>query len=344
MKLRDLFLPGLAILSLLYATTSIVRTQPVREVTEPPASPPRSSYAMRIAAQGIVEPSSESISLGTARSGIVDQVLVKAGEQVKKDQPLLKLRTSELKAEREVAAKALKQAEAQADVAQSQLGVAQAQVKVAQAELAQAKRLLAYAESVQDTRAISNEERSQRALTVATQEARLQAAEASVHASSAAAEAARAAAETARAQLHVVDVELERCVIKAPLDATVLQLRARPGEHLSPGGSQPWLLLGQTQPLYLRADIDEHEAWRLRPGAPAEAQVRGNPELRTALTYVRTEPLVIPKRSLSGEATERVDTRVLQVIFKFENSTGISLYPGQQMDVFIEAPKSLASK
>jgi len=33
---------------------------------------------------------------------------------------------------------------------------------------------------------------------------------------------------------------------------------------------------------------------------------------------VRFEPYVVPKRSLTGDSTERVDTRVLQAIYSFD--------------------------
>lgn len=345
MKTRDLILPSVAVLSLLYATTSILRTQPVRELSDPPALPPKSSFENRIAAVGLIEPSSESITLGSARAGVVDEVLVKAGERVKKDQPLVKLRVSELLAERRVAEAALEEAKAQVSVSEAQVEVSTANVAVAEAELAQARRLLSYAESVQDQRVMSSEERTQRAMSVATSEARLLAAKATLSSADKVVKSSKAAVASATAKVEVIDVELDRSIIKAPLDSTVLQVRVRPGEHLgADAGQQAWLTLGKTDTLHLRADIDEHEAWRLKLGSPAEAQVRGNPNLRAALSFVRIEPLVIPKRSLTGDATERVDTRVLQVIFKIEAATGIPLYPGQQMDVFIEAPKELAAK
>ena len=75
---------------------------------------------------------------------------------------------------------------------------------------------------------------------------------------------------------------------------------------------------------------------RVKPNTTAEAQVRGNAALRTGLRFVRLEPYVIPKASLTGAATERVDTRVLQIIYEI-NSADLRLFPGQQMDVFIES-------
>jgi HlyD family secretion protein len=86
--------------------------------------------------------------------------------------------------------------------------------------------------------------------------------------------------------------------------------------------------------------VDEHEAWRVREGAAAEAQVRGNPKQKSKLTFVRFEPLIIPKRSLTGDSTERVDTRVLQVIYKIEPDAKLRLFTGQQMDVFIDGAES----
>jgi len=44
---------------------------------------------------------------------------------------------------------------------------------------------------------------------------------------------------------------------------------------------------------------------------------------------------VIPKKSLTGDSTERVDTRVLQVIYRVKDRNA-PLYVGQQMDVYVE--------
>ena len=56
---------------------------------------------------------------------------------------------------------------------------------------------------------------------------------------------------------------------------------------------------------------------------------------------VWVEPMIMPKKSLTGDSTERVDTRVLQVIYSFD-PTQLHAYVGQQMDVFIEAPDGRA--
>ena len=82
-------------------------------------------------------------------------------------------------------------------------------------------------------------------------------------------------------------------------------------------------------------DIDENDIPRFRPNLPGVAKPRGNASQEFGLRFVRVEPYVIPKRSLTGGNTERVDTRVLQVIYAIE-TTGRPLYVGQQMDVFLD--------
>ena len=84
----------------------------------------------------------------------------------------------------------------------------------------------------------------------------------------------------------------------------------------------------------LRVDVDEHDAWSIQPGAEAMAYVQGHPELNILLQFEYTEPYMVPKKSLTGQSTERTDTRVLQVIYSFEPN-GVPVYIGQQLDVFI---------
>jgi hypothetical protein len=85
----------------------------------------------------------------------------------------------------------------------------------------------------------------------------------------------------------------------------------------------------------------------VRADAAATGYVRGNRDINTGLRFVRIEPYVVPKRSLTGDSTERVDTRVLQVLYAFDGGR-LPIYVGQQMDVFVDAPpaggKAVASE
>ena len=148
-------------------------------------------------------------------------------------------------------------------------------------------------------------------------------------------EAALAGAE---AQVNRLKIELARHTVRAPVAGRVLQINTRVGEFAQSGALNPPLMLfGDDSRLYLRVDIDEDDAWRIRADAPAVAFVRGNPHLKTALKFVRFEPYIIPKPVLTGSSTERSDMRVLQVIYSF-NHGALPVYAGQEMDGFIKAP------
>jgi HlyD family secretion protein len=96
------------------------------------------------------------------------------------------------------------------------------------------------------------------------------------------------------------------------------------------------MVLGEIDTYHVRIDVDERDIPRFQPGAPAKAYPRGASSCELNLRFVRLEPFVVPKKSLTGENTERVDTRVLQVIYALD-STHDRVYVGQQLDVFIQS-------
>jgi multidrug resistance efflux pump len=226
---------------------------------------------------------------------------------VAKGKPLFTLDTRSLRAHRAVSA--------------AQVAQAEAQVAVTRESLIQAKRHFDSANSLDDPRALAHEERADRASEVAKLEASLASATANV--------------DLAKAELASSETDLERATVTSPIDGTVLQVRLRAGEFID-GGAESRLIVGRTDPLHIRADVDEFEIPRLKPGTRATASPRGNADVRIPLEFVRFEPLVIPKRSLTGDSTERVDTRVLQAIYRIVPSEA-PVFIGQQMDVFIEA-------
>jgi multidrug efflux pump subunit AcrA (membrane-fusion protein) len=143
----------------------------------------------------------------------------------------------------------------------------------------------------------------------------------------------------AESRVQSVQVDLERSIVRAPLDAEVLQVKVHVGEFAPAAATaNPLILLGRSKPLHVRVDVDEHEAWRVHEGAHAVGHVRGNADLKAPLQFVRFEPFVVPKRSLTGDSTERVDTRVLQIIYRVERDD-VPLFVGQQLDVFIDGAR-----
>ncbi len=148
-----------------------------------------------------------------------------------------------------------------------------------------------------------------------------------------------AAAQLAAARAAVAQTEtlLARLTVRAPIAGTVLQVNVRAGEYIGTIGSTvPPLVLGNIDEVQVRADVDEQIAPRIKPGKRALGYLKGDTQHPIPMEFVRIEPFVIPKRSLTGASTERVDTRVLQVIFAFPSQPGRPVYVGQQMDLYIE--------
>ncbi len=127
---------------------------------------------------------------------------------------------------------------------------------------------------------------------------------------------------------------IDRLTIRAPKDGTILQCNIREGEYVAK--NIPTMLLGDLSHIQIRADIDEQNASLFNPLAKAVAFPKNNPLINIPLTFVRLEPYILPKVSLTGMANERVDTRVLQVIYSCEQPEKYHLYVGQQVDLFIE--------
>jgi len=150
-------------------------------------------------------------------------------------------------------------------------------------------------------------------------------------------EAAKRALIRARADLHLAQTQrdearavLERLTVRAPRDGTILQVNVRAGEYAMVNANEPLILLGDIETFQVRADIDEVNAPLVEPGSPAVAYLKGQTEQAIALAFDRIEPYIVPKRSLTGDNRERVDTRVLQVIYQF-NKPNFPIYVGQQV-------------
>jgi multidrug efflux pump subunit AcrA (membrane-fusion protein) len=309
--MKRFILPTIGVLAAVWAAYSVVRTQPRRAPTDPPAPPALSDFRETVAAVGLIEASTENIWVGTPLAGVVHKVFVTAGQSVKTGQPLFELDTRQLLAE--------------LAVRQQAVVVARARAHVVEARMADLQRQLDFAEQVKDKRAISAEELTHRRSAVETANAEL--------------DEVRSEIPAAESQVRSVQVDLERSIVRAPLAAEILQVKVRVGEFAPAAATaNPLILLGRSTPLHVRVDVDEHEAWRVPEGAQAMGHVRGNAELKAPLRFVRFEPFVVPKRSLTGDSTERVDTRVLQIIYRIERDD-IPLFAGQQLDVFIDAAR-----
>lgn len=198
---------------------------------------------------------------------------------------------------------------------QANLLVQQANVAVAKATLERVKDQLSRLEAVKDPRAVSKEELNTRRSDVRVAEAQVL---------------------SAVAQVEQTKRLITRLVVTAPKDGTILQSKIRAGEYVSAIADNNAMILGNLDQYQIRVDVDEQNASKIIPNLPATAYPKNNTTLAIPLQYDRIEPFVIPKQSLTGASNERVDTRVLQVIYRFQKPKDFPVYVGQQVDVFID--------
>lgn len=316
--------------------------------------PPRSPYEFFIAGAGMLESASENVPIGVPVGQVVEKVFVQAGDFCKKGDPLFQLNSNVTKAR-------LQAALSDADVAKAELEKLIKQPRpeeVPPLEFAKQTSLANWQESkahldlysnIQKTAAISQDEYIKAFYSERASYYALKQAEANLDLKLAGAwiEDITIASKTLslkQAQVSTVQAELNQLLVLAPFDGQVLQVKLYPGAYAQSFYDVPYtdcmLLYGKTDPICVRVNIDEEDAWRFRPGAPATVFVRGNAKLMAKCTYLRTEPFIVPKRFLTGDNSEQTDTRVLQVIYQLEKKD-LPIYIGQVTDVYIEAVPNL---
>ena len=304
-----LILPLVAILGAVFAVAFVRANNAATPASRPVAEPARAPFASYVAGAGIVEASTEDIAVGTPVAGVVTEIDHRIGDRVRAGEALFKIDSRDLAAELAVRQALLESARANA-------AAAGATASDADKQWASVQKL--------DPKVLSQEELDRRHFGADAADAKLL--------------QARADITTDEAQVAQTRTEIDRRIIRALVDGTVLQCKVHLGEFAPAGPvDPPLMLIGGTDTLNVRVDVDENDAWRVQTNRPAVAYVRGNSDLKTPLKFVRLEPYVLPKKSLTGDSAERVDTRVLQVLYSFDPKS-LPVYVGQQMDVFIEAP------
>lgn len=291
-------------------TVLLVRQQREKPPAPPPlAEPTRSPYANFVAATGLVEARRENVAVATTKPGLVTGVFVEVGTTVTNGQPLLQLDDRE--------------AAATVEAMRAQLAALEAGRRVQQVSIDDWTDQFGRIETLSRDKVASDDELKRKWYTLEAEKAGLARLEAEIG--------------VARAELTRAGVERDVLTVRAPRDGRALQLNIRAGEYAVLSADKPLLVLGDVTRYQVRADVDEQNAPLVVPGAPATAFLKGSNEKRMPLTFVRIEPYVVPKKSLTGDSAERVDTRVLQLIYEFMPPP-FPVYVGQQVDVFIERP------
>ena len=298
----------LAIIGLLIGVVSAYIFS-IEKKPQPPAFNPASNpYAKGIYANGIIESyqaNGANINVYPEVPGTIKQILVSEGAIIKKGAPLILIDDSVQRAT--------------VEQQKSQVALASANLKSSQDQLDKLR-----TSSELEPRSVSKNDLDNAANAV---------------------NVAKANIEVARKQYELGQTLLSKYTIKAPIDGSILSINTAVGSYISAQGTYdsysqgftPILVMGSSQTyIGVRCYIDEILISRLPQASQMHAQmlIRGT-NISIPLEYVRVQPYVSPKIELSSQRTERVDVRVLPVVFRFKKPKDINIYPGQLVDVYI---------
>ncbi len=331
----------------------------------PAFTPAANPYGKGIYAEGIVESNQghgENINIYPEVSGAVTQILVGEGQQVRQGAPLLTIEDS-------VQRGTVEQLHAQADAALALLDELKAEPRKETLEISRAQVEFAAAslKTAQDTyekqkRSFELDPRSVSRDTLDTARNTAEAAAQNLQVAQRQYELTKAGAwvydirnqekqyQAANKAYESANALLAKYTVRAPVDGVVLAVAAAVGSYVSSTQgtwdsyeqtTTPAVVMGEAQgELAVRAFVDEI----LLHGLPDLSRIKARMFVRGTdtvipLDFVRVQPFVSPKIELSDQRTERVDVRVLPLIFKFDNSKKLGLYPGQLVDVYVGEPE-----
>ena len=347
LKIRFIILPIISVLGIGLAVYLVYKQSRPAPNAPPSGQPTKSPFSNRVAGSGLVEPATEIMNIGTSISGTVQSISVKEGQLLKKGDILFTIdqrdtvaQLGAAKAKLEVATRKVEQLKSMPRV--EDLDRAKAIVAQRQSAVDDATLRLQRLNAVEDQSAISANEKPTRMFEMNLTTARLAEAQselAKLMKGTYPEDLAVAVAEAkvADADVGMLQTDLAQSEVKAPIDGTVLRVNARAGEFAAAGTLREGLVvMGQLTPLHIRVDVDELDAWRFDPKGKAVAVLRGGKIVEFPIEYVRTVPVVIPKRTLTGENSERIDTRVMEMIYRFQQDNP-QVLPGQLLDVYIDS-------
>ena len=291
-------------------------------------------------APGRVEPVSGLIRMTAPVPGVIDEVLAKANDKVFAGEPLIRLRDQEARAQlasqtAQVAMrKRIRNKESASSGASAQRkaedAVADAEAAVFQVryllDRAVAERRSGRGSDAGVAAARAGLKRAEEYLAQQNEELRRIAPDAPLPT------VAEGQLKVARSELSASRAALEKLTIRAPVDGTVLQISAKPGEAISPAATTPLIQLGDTTALRVRAELDERDVEKIKSGQPVlvrPAALRGR-EVNGTVSFIA--PLVEAGRYTALGQRNATDVDVVEVLV--ELSEPGPLIVGMKVDVF----------
>jgi HlyD family secretion protein len=291
-------------------------------------------------APGRVEPASGLIRMAAPIAGVVDEVLASANDKVFAGQPLVRLRDQEARAQlasltaQAAMRKRIRNKESASSGAAAQRKAVDA-VADAEAAVFQVRSLLDRAVADRQAgrgsdagvaAARSGLKRAEENLLQQADELRRIAPDAPLPT------VAEGQLNVARSELSASRAALDKLIIRAPIDGTILQINARPGEAVSPAATTPLIQLGDTSVLRVRAELDERDIEKIKPGQPVlvrPAALRGR-EVAGTVSFIA--PLVEVGRYTALGLRNITDVDVVEVLIALTEPG--PLVVGMKVDVY----------
>ena len=296
-----------------------------------------------VAGDGVVEPADREIKVAGQVPGRIARILVKEGDHVEAGAVIAELESATERAALAAAEGDLESAKA--DLLRTSRGLrredvdaivadtegARARAAISLDTLERTEKLAKGGASTPDEldRARRQADADQRALE--SQEAKKKAALAGSRSEDIV--QSRAKVLGAAARRDEANAQLERLTIGAPIAGEILQLKFRAGEYYTPGGDAI-VIMGDTRTLRVRMDVDERDIARVALGANAFATASAFPGRRFAGTVVEIGKRIGRKNVRTDDPTERIDTKILEVVFQLADRQG--LVPGLRVVGYVE--------
>ena len=294
-----------------------------------------------LVAPGRVEPVHDPVKLAFEAQGRIDEILIDEGATVRAGQVLARL--DDRLARAGVAAAEASLAQAQARYILARHGPRPEDIAAARAE---AEAAAADAQRRGDEQGRSDRLGKLGALAPAAVEAdgtaarvaTAQAAAASARSRSLARgtraeqiDEAAAAIALAQAELDAARIALDQTVLRAPVDGVILRRTGEVGALVTLQPPAPVLSMVDLSQLELRAEIDEVDVAAIEVGKTAYATADAYGERQFPVRITRVTRELGRKTVRDDDLRARFDTRVLEVIARFDGTPGVALPLGLRM-------------
>jgi HlyD family secretion protein len=143
---------------------------------------------------------------------------------------------------------------------------------------------------------------------------------------------AQAQVQVAAANFQRAKADLDKAIVRAPVDGQVIKIHADPGEVV---GTQGVLDLGRTDQMYAVAEVDENFINRVKVGQRARITGYAFPGEMTG-TVDQVGRQVRKNEVLNTDPVDRTDTRVVEVKIRLDNGKPVAGLSNLQVKVAID--------